>query len=230
MSQKHAYVFIFAYRLPNGQSLTAHTLRRAKRPQRSCRPLKFCGQLHQTSHRLHRRGKHLRVGSPAQTLVPLRTIGRHRQIVGILPPADIFKKAVYPAVGSAQVSRIRSNGRYHLPRNGMEKHGSVGSYLKVPETVVGVRRMVLFGSAATQNVLCGGFCRAQRLEIRRAFRAVVAAAATPVAPFSSGGFTPRRTCLPLYHKAFRISRITALHFAARRRKLFAKIKLNFLYT
>ena len=36
--------------------------------------------------------------------------------------------------------------------------------------------------------------------------------------------------LPLHHKAFRISRITALHFAARRRKLFAKIKLNFLYT
>ena len=56
MSQKHAYVFIFEYHLQNGQSLTAHTLRRAKRPQRSCRPLKFCGQIHQTSHRLHRRG------------------------------------------------------------------------------------------------------------------------------------------------------------------------------
>lgn len=61
-------------------------------------------------------------------------------------------------------------------------------------------------------------------------RKVAVVFAGTVALFSSGGFTPRRTCLPLYHKAFRIPRITALHFAARRRKLFAKIKLNFLYT
>lgn len=82
ISQKHAYVFIFAYRLPNGQSLTAHTLRRAKRPQRSRRPLKFCGQLHQKSHRLHRRGSFVcrRLSATKQVTRALRSGIRRRNI------------------------------------------------------------------------------------------------------------------------------------------------------
>lgn len=81
--------------------------------------------------------KDLRIGSPAEPFVPLRTVRGNAQIVGILPPADIADELIDIRIGGRKKSRILRDRGDDFARNFVERHGSVAGDLRIAESVIG---------------------------------------------------------------------------------------------
>ena len=57
-----------------------------------------------------RLGEHLCVGCPAQPLVALRTVGRHREVVGTLAPQSVGDKAIDEVIASREAATLHCFG------------------------------------------------------------------------------------------------------------------------
>ena len=120
--------------------------------------------------------EHLRVGRPAEALVALRTVRRHREVVRVEPPADVGDQAVH-----ARVSRDEPSG-LHLLRDGRdgsrtpvrERHGARRRHREVAEPEERMARHVGL-RALPQRVADAGVRAAKRRQIGRERRAVIAA-------------------------------------------------------
>ena len=107
--------------------------------------------------------EHLRVGRPAEALVALRTVRRHREVVRVEPPADVGDQAVH-----AHVSRDEPSGLHLLGdgRDGSrtpvrERHGARRRHREVAEPEERMARHVGL-RALTQRVADAGVRAAKR--------------------------------------------------------------------
>ncbi len=73
-------------------------------------------------------GENLGVGRPAQTFVALRTVGRHREIIGALPPDGVGYELVDEVVAGDESAGLKSfcNRRYGNGIYAFDAYGAVG--------------------------------------------------------------------------------------------------------